>query len=244
LAGVGSESLAVEPFRDHCSENATVLLLPARRPNQRIHVVLVPPAPGLVPVIKKGLLAMAQVVIEGGYSVAIVSFPGQPGNVGVFSVAHSCVHLRKYLGQVARPCAIFGICSGAVASMSAAVGNLNARGVFCWDLAPEFRYTEENVNSLQRQHNIAFCPVSSLIPVQASALANLITVPTMFAFPPYSHYTTAAQQRSLARRAMRGRSLMIHDTGHIPGVPRGSERVLATVLLHWLTEITDGNTST
>lgn len=186
---------------------------------------------------------MGQQIIDAGYSVEIVSFPGQPGNEGVFSVAHSCTIFRKYLERDKRRCVIFGICSGAVAAMSASIGTSGVCGLFCWDVAPKFRYTIENVFWLQKRYGITFCPISSLVPIQASDLASLVTVPLILAFPPDSYYTTAAEQRLLAHRAERGRSLMVHETGHIPGVPRGSERILATVLLKWLRETTDDNSS-
>jgi len=198
-----------------------------------LDIFLVPPVIGLHPPLDVSFTFIARALSVGGHRTTIVSFPGQHGNEGVFSVARSCFQLREHVRKADRPFLIFGICSGALAALAASVSNVQARGVFCWDLSSNIEYSQEMLTSLSQRYGVMFCRSSALLPVQATQLVQLVNAPIVFAYPKRSFYTRPRLQQGLAKMAAAGRAVCLENTGHFPGVPRGSEKVFAQALSCW-----------
>jgi hypothetical protein len=199
-------------------------------------IVIVPPALGLYPPLDTSLAFIAEVLASRGYSTTLVSFPGQHGNAGMFSVARSCFQLAEYLRSLERPFSLFGICSGALAALAASLEEPRAYGVFCWDLSSNLQYSPAAIFALTERYGMTFCERSALLPVQAPQIVPFVRSPIIFAYPPRSYYVRPAAQRALAAMAPVGRAVCVPGVGHFPGVPRGSERVLAHALCAWAEE--------
>jgi len=204
-----------------------------RAANRSLDVILVPPVIGLHPAVRDGLAFVAKALAGRGHRTIIVSFPGQHGHSGLFSVQRSCEQLASMLNGVPSPHLLFGICSGALAALAAAAGSRSARGVLCWDLASRFDYTERVTTALTRRYGVRFCPATGHTPVQATDLVAAVQVPIAFGSPPRSFYTRPAQQRELAALARRGTTFSVEGAGHFPGVPRGSEHIFTEFIARW-----------
>src|ERR1700754_1923749 len=152
-------------------------------------IIMVPPVLGLSPPLDRSFSFMAQRLADHGFSTTVVSFPGQPGNQGKFSVIRSCIQLSYYLRLISRPFVTFGICSGALAALAGCVKNSHATAVFCWDMSTRIRYSTERVTLLATRYGINFCEYSALIPVQALDFISEVHAPIAFAFPQRSYYT-------------------------------------------------------
>jgi hypothetical protein len=196
-------------------------------------VVLFPPVCGLYPPLDKSFPFIAERLSREGYRVAIVCFPGQHGLPGRFSVATSCMAATRYVSALTGPHLLFGICSGGVAALAASVGSTQKSAVLCWDVHASYRYTPQYVESIARSYAVRFCPDTCLVPVQASDFVQESPADITLAFPRHSLQTTVAAQARLAALSRRIHVREVQGLGHFPGVPRGTERPFAEMIVRW-----------
>lgn len=206
----------------------------ARGSKVGLEIVVVPPAFGLIPILDSSLHFIGRRLASVGCATTVLSFAGQYQNPGVFSVAKSCFELRLYIERICGPFFLIGFCTGALASLAATVDQSNAEGVFAWDLSARIRYCEPAITSLEKKYKMRFCPETALLDLQASQFVPFAKPPILFGHPTQSYYTTSSEQVAMAQAARMGVARRFRDFGHFPGVPRGSERHFAEIIVDWV----------
>jgi pimeloyl-ACP methyl ester carboxylesterase len=203
---------------------------------RNFEIMLFAPAAGLCENLDSSFSFMAETLAVRGLTATVVCFAGQRDVVGEFSVAKSCRDAHAFVAKTTAPQLLFGVCTGALSALAAARGNTNVRGVFAWDLAPRFDYCEANIRHLETRFGVRFCSATAYEPIQAESLAPHVEAPVVFAYPRRSYYARPAEQKCLAESAPFGKWTVIPGVGHFPGIPAGSDRLLAEVLSNWALE--------
>lgn len=198
-------------------------------------IVMIPPVVGLYPPLDESFLFIAETLADQGFCTTVMSFAGQYGRKGAFSVAGACLETHRILANANRPVLLFGICTGALTALAGSIENNKIGGLFCWDMTANFDYSQDNIAYFTNRYGMSFCETLGYFPVQAHQLIPFVTAPITFAYPKRSYYTTAKAQQALAKLANVGKCICLEQLGHFPGVPFGSEKVFAEILYYWAT---------
>ena len=220
----------------HC-----LTILNSHRPNAfrpKGTVYLLPTAAGLFRPLDTAFPAMAKILAESGYITHVLEFPGQRGRRGEYSVAASCDSLTDFISEQATagdlPVVLFGICTGAVAALWAAHQlRHKIASVFCWELSAGYSYTTKAYESLAERFGLEIDWDRALEPVQPRDLLGKVRQPVCLAMSERSKCTTENEQRALSCSALTATQMAIPRTSHVPGIPKGSEVVIAQALAHW-----------
>lgn len=210
----------------------------------RGEILLLPTAAGLFSPLNSTYSIMAKLLAEHGYIARVFEYPGQNGRPGLYAVSTSCRGLCNYLSarseNISLPLFLFGICTGALAALYAAQHFVCIRSVFCWEISFQYEYSVDSYNKLVNKFCLSVDWDHALESVQAEDLISHVSQEICLGSAKRSRCTTIEEQEKLAGFAHAAKVIILSGTSHIPGVPAGSEIILAKVLSEWCNQYCEG----
>jgi len=199
-------------------------------------IVFAPPVGGLHGKLAASFRALQDRLAAYGSDSYAVEFSGQNGTPGHFSVSASCEELREFVRVLngSSPIVLFGICSGALASLHAARQAPRVKAVFCWEVASSYIYRRGPVRALARRFGIRLDLETALISVQAEDALVDLDATVVLASSSISVATTRADQARLLSICRDGRVVFLDGVEHLPSsdptsIVRLSDAIVETV---------------